>query len=51
MPITFVLPDPVEDEMRRLRREAAKYRHQRNAARAEVVQLQAELDAVTAAGK
>lgn len=51
MSMTFVVPDPVENEIRRLRREAANYRHQLKAARAEAAQLQAQLDAVTAVGK
>jgi uncharacterized coiled-coil DUF342 family protein len=41
--------DPVEAEIRSLRRESMKYRHQRNDARAEVAQLRAEVESLRAA--
>lgn len=47
MPLQFTVSDPVEREIRSLRRECAKLRVQRNDARAEVDALRAELRAQT----
>jgi hypothetical protein len=41
----LTIPDPVEREIRKCRHEAAKYRHQRNEARAEIDRLRAQLAA------
>jgi HAMP domain-containing protein len=43
MAMTFKVSDPIETEIRRLRRENQKYRYQRNDSRAEADQLRAEL--------
>jgi hypothetical protein len=50
MALTFVISDPAEQEIRRLRKESAKFRVQRNEARAEAQALQAELDSLRPVG-
>ncbi|BBX04319.1 hypothetical protein MMOR_52550 [Mycolicibacterium moriokaense] len=49
MELTVKVPDVAEQAIRNLRRECAKYRRQRNEARAEVARLRAELAALRGA--
>lgn len=46
MELTVKVPDAAAEAIRQLRRESAKYRRQRNEARAEVARLRAEIAAL-----
>jgi hypothetical protein len=51
MAMQFDVPDPIEQEIRKLRRECAKYREQRNDLRAALAEVRAEMEAMKAAAE